>query len=104
MKSLIPVLNPNTRPPFIWDAALPGRRYAAALDSPRPRPALLQVEAHVEEALAQLGILAVANSIAVPGPSMGSRGISGGERRRVAVAVELVVKPKVPPGRPFASF
>lgn len=53
------------------------------------------IESHVEETLAQLGIQGVADSIAVPAPSMGSRGISGGEQRRVAVALELVVKPQL---------
>lgn len=51
-----------------------------------------QQEARVDELVAKLGLSDVANSII---GKEGRRGISGGERKRVGVGVELVTGPAV---------
>ncbi|BGP03105.1 hypothetical protein NBRC10513v2_006829 [Rhodotorula toruloides] len=49
----------------------------------------------VFEVLTQLGLLDVADSIIGSPEGSGTRGISGGERRRVSIALELVARPAV---------
>ncbi len=53
-----------------------------------------EVQALVEETLGELGLLHVRSSV-VGSPLTGVRGVSGGERKRVSVAVELVVRPSL---------
>jgi ABC-type multidrug transport system ATPase subunit len=48
----------------------------------------------VEDTIEELGLVQVRNSL-VGGPQASVRGVSGGERKRVSVAVELVVRPSV---------
>lgn len=47
------------------------------------------------EVLSQLGLLDVADSVIGSPEGSGRRGISGGERRRVSIALELVAHPAV---------
>ncbi|BGP27299.1 hypothetical protein JCM10295v2_006263 [Rhodotorula toruloides] len=49
----------------------------------------------VFEVLTQLGLLDVADSIIGSPEGNGNRGISGGERRRVSIALELVARPAI---------
>ncbi|GAA5870310.1 hypothetical protein JCM8547_006599 [Rhodosporidiobolus lusitaniae] len=49
----------------------------------------------VFEVLTQLGLLDVADSLIGSSDSSGKRGISGGERRRVSIARELVAQPAI---------
>ncbi|BGO95151.1 RHTO0S01e00936g1_1 [Rhodotorula toruloides] len=49
----------------------------------------------VFEVLTQLGLLDVADSVIGSPEGSGTRGISGGERRRVSIALELVARPAV---------
>lgn len=65
--------------------------FAAKLKMPQSIP-LSEKEARVDELIEKLGISSVANSII---GKEGRRGISGGERKRVAVGVELVTGPSV---------
>lgn len=69
-------------------------RFAARLKTPR-YTSDEDVDLLVDETLSQLGLSGVKDSlIGVPSGGVG-RGISGGERKRVSVAVELVAKPSV---------
>ena len=52
----------------------------------------LEKETKVMKVISQLGLLKVCNSLI---GTVGSSGISGGERRRVSIGMELVVEPKV---------
>lgn len=65
--------------------------FAARLKTPQDVPDD-QVTATVEETMQQLGLFKVRNSL-VGGLKV--RGISGGERKRVSVACELVVRPSL---------
>lgn len=67
-------------------------RFAARLKTPKEQTDG-EVEVLVEETLSQLGLTHVQHSLI--GGGAGKRGISGGERKRVAVAVELVARPSV---------
>ena len=70
-------------------------RFAARLKTPK-HVSDDEVEMLVESTLSKLGLSHVKDSlIGVPGGSGKSRGISGGERKRVAVAVELVARPSI---------
>ncbi|KAL7553027.1 hypothetical protein ACHAWF_016274 [Thalassiosira exigua] len=70
-------------------------RFAARLKTPRERSDE-EVEALVDDTLSKLGLAGVRDSlVGAPGGGGKSRGISGGERKRVAVAVELVARPSV---------
>jgi ABC-type multidrug transport system ATPase subunit len=72
-------------------------RYAAALRSPPGAPAAA-VHAAVRAALAELDLAAVAGALVGGGGGLANarrRGLSGGERRRVAVAMSLVADPPV---------
>jgi ABC-type multidrug transport system ATPase subunit len=69
-------------------------RFAARLKTPK-FISDEDVDELVDETLTQLGLSAVKDSlIGLPSGGVG-RGISGGERKRVSVAVELVAKPSV---------
>ena len=69
-------------------------RFAARLKTPK-HVSDDEVEMLVDSTLSKLGLSHVKDSlIGVPGGSK-SRGISGGERKRVAVAVELVARPSI---------
>ena len=69
-------------------------RFAARLKTPKCSSDE-DVNQLVDDTLAQLGLTAVKDSL-IGSPSGGvGRGISGGERKRVSVAVELVAKPSV---------
>ena len=54
-----------------------------------------EVDELVDETLAQLGLTDVKDSLIGSSSGGSGRGISGGERKRVSVAVELVAKPSV---------
>ncbi|KAL9178389.1 hypothetical protein ACHAXT_000036 [Thalassiosira profunda] len=70
-------------------------RFAARLKTPKDRSDA-EVEVLVNDTLSKLGLVDVQDRlIGVPGGSGRSRGISGGERKRVAVAVELVARPSI---------
>ena len=63
--------------------------------------AAMQIMEAVESTLSLLDISLVADNIVIPPPGSGARGVSGGEQKRVAVAMELVAKPQVwTPPRP----
>jgi ABC-type multidrug transport system ATPase subunit len=49
-------------------------------------------ERRVQETMMELGILAIANKRV---GSAGKRGLSGGEKRRVSIACELVTSPSI---------
>ncbi|CAB9519200.1 Putative white-brown complex homolog protein 30 [Seminavis robusta] len=53
-----------------------------------------QVRQNVQNVMEELGLLHVRNSL-IGSSTSGQRGISGGERKRVAVASELVVRPSL---------
>jgi ABC-type multidrug transport system ATPase subunit len=67
-------------------------RYSALLRLPRGTPPG-EVQARVDAALAELGLRHVAD--AAVGGSGGVRGVSGGERRRVTIGMELVTDPRI---------
>ncbi|KAK9908503.1 hypothetical protein WJX75_008761 [Coccomyxa subellipsoidea] len=67
-------------------------RYSAQLRLPRTATAA-EVKARVEGVLYELGLEHVAGSQV--GGSSGIRGISGGERRRVTIGMELVIDPSI---------
>jgi ABC-type multidrug transport system ATPase subunit len=67
-------------------------RYSALLRLPRDTPAG-EINARVEGVLGELGLTHVADSQV--GGSGRIRGISGGERRRVTIAMELVTDPSI---------
>ncbi|EIE21490.1 hypothetical protein COCSUDRAFT_66913 [Coccomyxa subellipsoidea C-169] len=67
-------------------------RYSAQLRLPRSATAA-EVKARVEGVLYELGLEHVAGSQV--GGSSGIRGISGGERRRVTIGMELVIDPSI---------
>jgi len=70
-------------------------RFAARLKTPQS-VSDEDIDMLVDNTLSTLGLSHVQNSlIGAPGGSGKSRGISGGERKRVAVAVELVARPSV---------
>ena len=70
-------------------------RFAARLKNPM-EVSNKEVEMLVDNTLSKLGLTHVQDSlIGMPGGSGKSRGISGGERKRVAVAVELVARPSI---------
>ena len=70
-------------------------RFAARLKNPR-EVSDKEVEILVDNTLSKLGLTHVQDSlIGMPGGSGKSRGVSGGERKRVAVAVELVARPSI---------
>ncbi|KAL7539285.1 hypothetical protein ACHAXR_012568 [Thalassiosira sp. AJA248-18] len=70
-------------------------RFAARLKTPQDISDE-EVEMLVDNTLSKLGLVHVQDSlIGIPGGSGKSRGISGGERKRVAVAVELVARPSI---------
>ena len=70
-------------------------RFAARLKTPKT-VCDDEVEMLVDTTLSKLGLTHVQDSlIGVPGGSGKSRGISGGERKRVAVAVEMVASPSI---------
>jgi hypothetical protein len=67
-------------------------RYSAALRlDPSLAPAA--VSAHVDDVMSRLGLTHVARSTVLSGT--GVSGVSGGERRRVAIGMELVIDPQV---------
>lgn len=68
-------------------------RFAARLKTSK-HLAEEDVDQLVDETLARLGLTAVQDSL-IGSPLGPRRGISGGERKRVAVAVELVARPSV---------
>ena len=65
--------------------------FAAKLKTP-PHYTNEKIKILVDETIAQLGLTRVRHSII---GNLNKRGISGGERKRVAVAVELVTRPSV---------
>lgn len=67
--------------------------YAARLKTPESTPDS-EVKKVVQETMEELGLLHVRNSL-VGSPISLIRGISGGERKRVSVASELVVRPSL---------
>eukprot|EP00980_Cylindrotheca_fusiformis_P017987 scaffold5709_cov100-Cylindrotheca_fusiformis.AAC.7 len=67
--------------------------FAARLKSPHGTPES-QVEEIVEETMAELGLLHIRNNL-IGSPLANVRGISGGERKRTAVAAELVIRPSL---------
>ena len=67
--------------------------FSAKLKTPQSTPDE-QVQNLVEETLEELGLLHIRNSL-IGSTTNGRRGISGGERKRVSVASELVVNPSV---------
>ena len=69
-------------------------RFAARLKSPK-HFSDEEVDKLVDETLAQLGLSDVKDSLIGSSSGGKGRGISGGERKRVSVAVELVAKPSV---------
>jgi len=70
-------------------------RFSARLKTPK-HVTDSEVEMLVDNTLSKLGLTHVQDSlIGMPGGSGKSRGISGGERKRVAVAVELVARPSI---------
>ena len=68
--------------------------FAARLKTPK-RLSDEEVDELVDETLAQLGLTEVKDSLIGSSSGGSGRGISGGERKRVSVAVELVAKPSV---------
>ena len=54
-----------------------------------------EVHKIVERTMKDLGLLSVRDSLIGNGATGGRRGISGGERKRVSVATELVIRPSV---------
>jgi ABC-type multidrug transport system ATPase subunit len=48
----------------------------------------------IESVITELGLEKVADTV-VGGPSFGKRGLSGGEKKRVAIAIELVNDPSI---------
>jgi ABC-type multidrug transport system ATPase subunit len=69
-------------------------RFAARLKSPSGTSDK-DVDLLVDETLSQLGLDGVKDSLIGVSSGGVGRGISGGERKRVSVAVELVAKPSV---------
>ncbi len=67
-------------------------RYSALLRLPKDLPAQ-KIHARVDGVLAELGLLRTARSLV--GGAGGIRGVSGGERRRVTIGMELVTAPKL---------
>jgi len=67
--------------------------FNAKLKTPSTTPDL-RVHEVVEETMEELGLLHIRNSL-IGSTTSGQRGISGGERKRVSVASELVVNPSV---------
>ncbi|CAK0784412.1 hypothetical protein CVIRNUC_007616 [Coccomyxa viridis] len=67
-------------------------RYSALLRLPKDTQGA-EVQARVEGVLEELGLQHVAGSQV--GGSSGIRGISGGERRRVTIGMELVIDPSI---------
>lgn len=67
-------------------------RYSALLRLPHTTP-VQEIRDTVVKAIAELGLSQVAGSII--GGKSGLRGISGGELRRVAIAMELVTNPSI---------
>lgn len=65
--------------------------YSALLRLPRTM-SLKAKEKRVQDTMEELGISHIANSRVGSG---GHRGISGGEKRRVAIAMELVTSPSI---------
>ena len=66
-------------------------RFSADLRLPA-HTSRLEKEAKVMKVISQLGLQKVCDSLI---GTVGSTGISGGERRRVSIGMELVVEPKV---------
>ena len=67
--------------------------FNAKLKTPSSTPDA-QVHEFVEETMKELGLLHIRDSL-IGSTTSGKRGISGGERKRVSVASELVVNPSV---------
>lgn len=67
--------------------------FSAKLKTPSTTPDA-QVHEVVEETMEELGLLHIRDSL-IGSTTSGQRGISGGERKRVSVASELVVNPSV---------
>lgn len=67
--------------------------FSAKLKTPSSTPDK-QVHELVEETMQELGLIHVRDSL-IGSTTSGQRGISGGERKRVSVASELVVNPSV---------
>lgn len=80
---LHPPANPPTHTPHRYSAAL-------RLDPSLPPSA---VNARVEAVMDSLGLTKIRRSTVLSGT--GVSGVSGGERRRVAIAMELVIDPQV---------
>lgn len=68
--------------------------FAARLKTPESTPDS-QVRQLVEETMADLGLTHIRNSLVGSPLSAAIRGVSGGERKRVSVAAELVVRPSL---------
>jgi len=67
--------------------------FAARLKSPREMPDF-EVQQIVEETMKELGLLHIRQNL-IGSPLSNQRGISGGERKRTAVASELVIRPSL---------
>lgn len=67
--------------------------FAARLKSPAGTSEE-QVQTIVEETMSELGLLHIRNNL-IGSPLANVRGISGGERKRTAVAAELVIRPSL---------
>lgn len=67
--------------------------FAARLKSPRGTTEK-EVQTLVEETMEELGLLHIKNSL-IGSPLINMPGISGGERKRTAVAAELVIRPSL---------